>query len=51
MGCTGWGYHDVLPYFIKSEDNANKELVKSGISSICYVSIAFVGWLNNNKNK
>ncbi len=21
MGCTGWGYEDVLPYFRKSEDN------------------------------
>lgn len=21
MGCTGWGYDDVLPYFRKSEDN------------------------------
>ena len=30
MGCTGWGYKDVLPYFIKSEDNANEKLVMSG---------------------
>ena len=22
-GCTGWGYDDVLPYFLKSEDNQN----------------------------
>ncbi|XP_046455617.1 glucose dehydrogenase [FAD, quinone]-like [Daphnia pulex] len=22
-GCDGWGYDDVLPYFIKSEDNQN----------------------------
>ena len=23
LGCTGWGWDDVLPYFIKSEDNEN----------------------------
>lgn len=23
MGNTGWSYEDVLPYFIKSEDNQN----------------------------
>lgn len=23
MGCTGWGWDDVLPYFLKSEDNAD----------------------------
>ena len=22
QGAPGWGYHDVLPYFIRSEDNA-----------------------------
>ncbi|XP_046455622.1 glucose dehydrogenase [FAD, quinone]-like [Daphnia pulex] len=25
-GCDGWGYDDVLPYFIKSEDNQNPYL-------------------------
>eukprot|EP00918_Siedleckia_nematoides_P105964 GHVU01231303.1.p1 GENE.GHVU01231303.1~~GHVU01231303.1.p1 ORF type:complete len:423 (+),score=46.88 GHVU01231303.1:326-1594(+) len=29
-GCTGWSYEDVLPYFIKSENNQNPEYVKSG---------------------
>lgn len=23
MGCTGWGWDDVLPYFLKSEDDAD----------------------------
>ncbi|WP_341251076.1 GMC family oxidoreductase [Euzebya pacifica] len=23
-GCKGWGYDDVLPYFVRSEDNASK---------------------------
>ena len=30
MGCSGWSYKDVLPYFIKAEDNANEEYVKNG---------------------
>ena len=30
MGCEGWGYDDVLPYFIKSESNQNSEFVQSG---------------------
>ncbi|MGJ8629320.1 MAG: GMC family oxidoreductase [Sulfitobacter sp.] len=33
MGCTGWGYDDVLPYFKKAEDNeihANKYHGKGG---------------------
>lgn len=25
MGCTGWGYEDVLPYFKKAEDNESFE--------------------------
>lgn len=25
MGCTGWGYEDVLPYFMKAEDNDTYE--------------------------
>jgi len=27
MGCEGWSYEEVLPYFVKSEDNANPQLV------------------------
>ncbi|KAK2156357.1 hypothetical protein LSH36_215g00002 [Paralvinella palmiformis] len=30
LGCTGWSYKEVLPYFIKSEDNTNSEYIKSG---------------------
>ena len=29
-GAHGWGYKDVLPYFIKSEDNRNGEYVRTG---------------------
>jgi choline dehydrogenase len=32
-GATGWGYKDVLPYFIKSEDNHNGQYVMSGEST------------------
>jgi len=31
IGCHGWSYNDVLPYFIKSESNTNKEFIKSGL--------------------
>jgi len=31
IGCRGWSYDDVLPYFIKSESNTNKEFTKSGL--------------------
>ena len=31
QGNEGWSYKDVLPYFIKSEDNYDEDLVKSGI--------------------
>jgi len=33
LGCTGWSYKEVLPYFIKSEDNTNSEYIKSGLWS------------------
>ena len=29
MGNYGWGYDDVLPYFIKSEDNRNPYLAET----------------------
>ena len=29
-GAHGWAYKDVLPYFIKSEDNRNGEFVRTG---------------------
>ncbi|XP_064614396.1 alcohol dehydrogenase [acceptor]-like isoform X2 [Liolophura sinensis] len=31
MGCEGWGYEDVLPYFVKSEDYTSPELLKGGV--------------------
>ena len=30
LGATGWNYSEVLPYFIRSENNQDKERVKSG---------------------
>jgi choline dehydrogenase-like flavoprotein len=30
LGNYGWSYDDVLPYFIKSEDNLNPYIVKNG---------------------
>ncbi|KAL8613592.1 hypothetical protein ACOMHN_022011 [Nucella lapillus] len=30
QGSEGWSYQEVLPYFIKSEDNDNDDYVKSG---------------------
>lgn len=30
MGCTGWGYQDVLPYFKKSETCLVNQLKDSG---------------------
>lgn len=29
-GAAGWAYKDVLPYFIKSEDQQNGEFVRTG---------------------
>ena len=31
MGCDGWSYAEVLPYFLRMEDNQNEDYVKSGI--------------------
>lgn len=30
MGCSGWSYENVLPYFMKSENNVNNKFVQSG---------------------
>lgn len=29
-GADGWSWKDVLPYFLKSENNQNPDLVKTG---------------------
>ena len=33
MGCSGWGYKDVLPYFLKSEDITIEKLKRSEFHS------------------
>lgn len=41
MGCDGWNFANVLPYFIKSEQNSNKNFIQSGFhgtSGELYVS-------------
>lgn len=30
LGATGWSYKDVLPYFLKLEDNNDKEYLLNG---------------------
>lgn len=30
MGNTGWSYNDVLPYFMKSEDNRDQDILQGG---------------------
>jgi hypothetical protein len=45
MGNYGWRYDDVLPYFIKSEDNRNPYLAKSsyhGVGGYLTVQDAFI---------
>ncbi|MFS7191366.1 GMC family oxidoreductase [Serratia proteamaculans] len=37
-GCTGWGYRDVLPYFIKSESNQSLHNPYHGVSGHLKVS-------------
>ncbi|EFX69856.1 hypothetical protein DAPPUDRAFT_257960 [Daphnia pulex] len=58
-GCDGWGYDDVLPYFIKSEDNQNPYLAgtkyhgKSGTirrGSRCSTSKAFLRPVRDRPN-
>jgi len=39
IGCHGWSYDDVLPYFIKSESNTNKEFIKSGLLMMKLVDV------------
>lgn len=38
LGCAGWRYENVLPYFMKSENNINKEFASSGfVIAIMYL--------------
>lgn len=32
-GAVGWAYKDVLPYFIKSEDQRNGQFIRTGTTS------------------
>ena len=34
-GAEGWSFKDVLPYFLKSEDNVNADFVKTGKFGFC----------------
>lgn len=38
MGCAGWSYKDVLPYFIKSENNSRLSAPYHGIGGPLHVS-------------
>jgi len=40
MGATGWSYEDVLPYFIKSENNRNA-FFKTSRKSTLYTCLSF----------
>lgn len=33
-GCTGWSYDEVLPYFLKSEDNKQPHQVDRGYHAV-----------------
>jgi choline dehydrogenase-like flavoprotein len=33
-GAAGWAYKDVLPYFIKAEDQRNGEFVRTGETNV-----------------
>jgi len=47
-GAAGWAYKDVLPYFIKSEDQRNGEFIRTGrhpfhsLTLIFYTRCTFV---------
>ena len=38
-GCDGWGYADILPYFIKAEANQNPQLAKNGMTCLSFINI------------
>ncbi|RWS11935.1 glucose dehydrogenase (acceptor)-like protein 3 [Dinothrombium tinctorium] len=33
LGCYGWSYEEVLPYFLKSEDNRDEDIASNGYHS------------------
>jgi choline dehydrogenase-like flavoprotein len=35
LGNYGWGYDDVFPYFIKSEDNRDPDILRNGYHGKC----------------
>lgn len=35
LGCSGWGWDSVLPYFIKSEDNRDPRIAFNGNVTNC----------------
>ena len=39
-GAAGWSYKDVLPYFIKAEDQQNGEFVRTGAPSGVVLMVA-----------
>jgi choline dehydrogenase-like flavoprotein len=41
LGNYGWGYDDVFPYFIKSEDNRDPDILRNGYHGKCR---AFMNW-------
>jgi len=46
-GCTGWSYKDVLPYFLKSEDNQNPYVAQSEYHSTGgYQPVGLLKYLN-----
>jgi len=45
MGATGWSYEDVLPYFIKSENNKNSFFKTSREFAWLFVIIALPTYL------
>ncbi|RWS02952.1 glucose dehydrogenase (acceptor)-like protein 3, partial [Dinothrombium tinctorium] len=34
LGCYGWSYEEVLPYFIKSEDNQDPQIAENGFHGV-----------------